>query len=134
MKGITPIVATILLLLITISMVGFAFVWFNRVGQLTTEQTQQQLQNQLSQQAQKIRIDAATTTVAAIRNIGTSSIPLAQITLFINSASRQCSPWVPAIDLAPGATATCTWTGAACVAGTDIIKVTAPGGSDSIKC
>ena len=58
MKGITPVVAIILLLLITISMVGFAFVWFTRIGELTTQQTQTQLQSQLDAAAQKVRIDS----------------------------------------------------------------------------
>jgi flagellin-like protein len=53
MKGITPVIAIILLLLITISMVGFAFVWFSRVTQSATTSGTNQM-NTLSTNAQKM--------------------------------------------------------------------------------
>ncbi len=134
MKGITPVVAVILLLLITISMVGFSFVWFSRISEIATNQTQSQMQAQLDQQAQKVRIDSATTTTASIRNVGSRSIALAQIAVFIDGGSRTCT-WSPATDpLAVGSTATCTWSGAVCASGSSTIKASAPGNSDSVKC
>lgn len=133
MKGITPVIAIILLLLITISMVGFAFVWFTRVSELATQQTQAQLEEQLTQQAQKIRIDAVASTAdrVTVRNSGSQSIPLNKISVFVAGGSRTCT-WLPTGDLAVGATTTCTWSGA-CTSG-QLIKVTAPGGSDSVNC
>lgn len=105
MKGITPVVAIILLLLITISMVGFAFVWFTRIGELTTQQTEEQLQGELTRTGQKIRIesifkgvDAGTPGPSAddtpmrvvIRNIGSAKIPLTSIVGFKNGINIDC--------------------------------------------
>ncbi len=132
MKGITPVVAIILLLLITISMVGFAFVWFTRIGELTTQQTQAQLQSELDRQAQKVRIDAVTTTTVTIRNIGTKAIPEIQLTVFVDNVVKECT-WSTSGDLAAGGSKTCTYTGA-CTAGTSTVRVTAPGNSDAVKC
>lgn len=132
MKGITPVVAVILLLLITISMVGFAFVWFTRIGELTTQQTQQQLQSELDRQAMKIRIDAAPTTSVTIRNIGTQDIPGAQIAVFVDNVAKTCGPALGTLTV--GSIATCTYSAGTCAAGTGTVRVTAPGNSDSVKC
>lgn len=134
MKGITPIVAIILLLLITISMIGFAFVWFTRVSELATQQTQQQLEGQLSQTAQKIAIDAATTTSVTIRNTGSKDIPVSQISVFVDGIAKACTapPWTG--NLVVGTTITCTYTIGTCPAGVSKVKVTTPGGSDSVAC
>lgn len=134
MKGITPVIAIILLLLITISMVGFAFVWFTRVSELATQQTQAQLEEQLTQQAQKIRIDAVTSTTVTVRNSGSQIIPTSRLTFFVAGEVRTCIPALSA-NLAIGATVTCTWSGPSCSEGAKKpIKVTAPGGSDSVNC
>ncbi len=135
MKGITPVIAIILVLLITISMVGFSFVWFSRISELAADQTQSQLQAQLDTQAQKIKIDATTTATVSIRNSGSKSIALSKISVFIDGGARTCTTWDPATDpLAEGSTTTCTFSGAACTAGTSVIKVVAPGNTDSVKC
>ena len=133
MKGITPVVAIILLLLITISMVGFAFVWFTRISQLTTESTQNQTQLLLDTTAQRIAIDAATTTSVTIRNTGSKDIPVAQIAVFVNGVAKQCdATWTGTLTV--GTTKTCTYTSGTCVAVTDTVKVTSPGSTDSVKC
>lgn len=134
MKGITPVVAIILLLLITISMVGFAFVWFTRVGELTTQQTQQQLQSQLDAQAQNVKIDAisAARDKITLRNRGTATIPLAQISIFVEGAALACTTWSPTAALTPGSIVTCT-AGFLCAAG-NTVKVTTLGQGDTVKC
>lgn len=137
MKGITPVVAIILLLLITISMVGFAFVWFTRVGELTTQQTQAQLQAELDRQAMKIRIDAVTTTTVTVRNIGSKDILTAQLAAFVDNVAKTCSTTPPAAwpaTLTVGTTATCTYTSGTCAAETGTVRVTSPGNSDAVKC
>ena len=76
MKGITPVIAIILLMLITISMVGFAFVWFNRVtseigGEITT-----QTQATVAQAQTKVTIDNidVANDMVYIRNSGSIGI------------------------------------------------------------
>ena len=133
MKAITPVVAVILLLLITISMVGFAFVWFTRIAQISTNQTQTQLVNQLTIQGQKIRIESVIATALTIRNIGTNSIPFDQILIFKDSTLVTCTTWNPATDpLVAAATTTCT-AGFSCTPG-QTIRTSAPGNEDSAKC
>jgi flagellin-like protein len=132
LKGITPVIAIILLLLITISMVGFAFVWFQRVQSSMTNATETELQSQLSRQSQKIAIDNAAGTTLVMRNIGTSAVPVTSITAYVNNAVVTLSGAACTGNIAPGATVTCTIS-SACNAGASI-KVTSPGGQDIDVC
>jgi flagellin-like protein len=135
MKGITPVVAVILLLLITISMVGFAFVWFSKVSEIATTQTEAELQNQLIVQSQKIKIESISLTrdQITIRNTGSQPIALAdKISIFVQGAIAPCAVWSPPGDLSAGETSSCT-SGFSCATG-DTVKVSAPGNSDAIKC
>ncbi len=56
-KGITPVIATILLLLITISMVGFAFVFFQRTTQTAARSGEEQLNQTTGQITTLFSID-----------------------------------------------------------------------------
>ncbi len=157
MKGITPVIAIILLLLITISMVGFAFVWFTRVSELATQQTQEQLQKDLERQSQKIRIDVISPGVDAsnpmkvvIRNTGSAAIPLKSIVGFKNDVNVDCmtastddpadtkfSTAADIVKLNIGSLITCKdgrgATAEKCTTGNKI-KITAPGNSDIVAC
>lgn len=137
-KGITPVIAIILLLLITISMVGFAYVWFNRVLTSTTEKTSNQLNNQISSQGKTIKIDNIGDTTISIRNTGSETILSNDLTMYSNNVLLSVTDCVTSdLPLAPSAVATfncasesfCPATGA-----NAIIKVTAPGGQDSGSC
>lgn len=128
MKGITPVIAIILLLLITISMVGFAFIWFQRVQGTITNETETQLNNQFNQQAQKISIDNAHLTQVVIRNIGTATIQGSAISVYLGGVV-QTSPCSGSV--APGATITCTIT--SCSVG-QAVKATSPGNTDEVLC
>jgi len=135
-KGITPVIAVILLLLITIAMVGFAFIWFGRVLTISTNATQAQLESQLSAQAKKISIDninSALNTIT-IRNIGSQSVAGTELALYVNSTVASGCTWNPS-SLPPGTTSTCNWSTPAppCAAGTRV-KVTAPGNFDEVLC
>src|SRR3989338_7172640 len=87
MKGITPVIAIILLLLITISMVGFAFVWFQRVASTATQATDEQLTAQLNKQAQQIKLEGASGTTVTLRSNGNVALPVGSIVLFVNGSS-----------------------------------------------
>ncbi len=132
MKGITPVIAIILLLLITISMVGFAFIWFQRVAQTATSASDTALQAQLNQQAQTARIDSASGTNVTIRNTGSQSMAAGSVAIFVNGTSTT-SGNCPTVALASGAINTCASTVQVC-SGTSIVKITAPGNSDQIIC
>ena len=139
MKGITPVIAIILLLLITISMVGFAFVWFQRVASTATAATDTQLQNQLNKQGQTISIEGAycssggcATKEVYFRNSGTVALSSGSIAAFVNN-SAAVSGSCPSTTVAAGATFTCTLSVAPC-SGSTAVKATAPGNTDQITC
>lgn len=134
MKGITPVIAIILLLLITISMVGFAFVWFQRVAQQTQTSTESQLAEQLSQQGQKVSIDNVddTNNNITLRHIGTVATDTSKVTLYVNNARISCA-WDAPGSWAAGAFKSCTAPAFACT-GSLQIRVTAPGGPDATTC
>lgn len=145
MKGITPVIAIILLLLITISMVGFAFVWFTRVSELATQQTEEQLKKQLETQSMNIRIDSVTKTSplnVQIRNTGSTSIPLKSIVGFKNTVNIDCKDpggtkfSASSATLAVDAIVACIdgrATPEGCTTG-DKIKITTPGKGDEVLC
>jgi flagellin-like protein len=127
MKGITPVIAIILLLLITISMVGFAFIWFNRMMTTTTNETTRQTEEQLSQMGQKVSIDSTTASNIYVRNIGSVSIPVTRIAVYVNGAAVSCT-WSGSI--APGAVSAC---GVGCASG-GVARAVAPGNYDERAC
>ncbi len=133
MKGISAIVVTILLVLITISLVGFVFVFFQRsvseAAGTTTEQ-QQQLQTQLGKQ---ISIDNAAGTIVTIRHAGTGAINLTNdLSVYVNNVPVACAWGNPDVLLQPGNTATCTL--ASPCASDSTVKVTAPAAPAEFTC
>lgn len=139
-KGITPIIAIILLLLITISMVGFAFVWFSRVATISAERTENLTAEQTSIAAKTIRIDNAIAASVTIRNTGIASINISrELAVFVDDAIRSWTTINPncaslANILAPGSIRTCEFSTPACTAGSGKVKVTAPGNTDVVTC
>ncbi|MBI4170658.1 MAG: hypothetical protein HY514_03110 [Candidatus Aenigmarchaeota archaeon] len=133
MKGITPVIAIILLLLITISMVGFAFVWFSRVSTTAGTNIESQLNTTLTASGKKVGIDAisAATSNVTVRNTGSATILTSEIAVYSGGALQTCT-WTFG-SIAPGSVASCDWSAGSCTGGT-LIRVTAPGGSDENTC
>jgi flagellin-like protein len=134
-KGITPVIAVILLLLITISMVGFAFVWFQRVAITTTSAVENQTRNILEKQQQVIKIDnidssSGTDTKVYIRATGTQSIPNSGLQVYVNGARQTCAWDLPTLN--PGSIIKCTFA-PVCTSGATL-RVTAPGNLDETRC
>lgn len=131
MKGITPVVAIILLLLITISMVGFAFVWFSRISQQAGEQVSGELNQTLSQIGQKIRIEGVSGTDVTLRSTGGSVLPQGSVALLIDGnvhTSGNC----PSSSMGPSSVFSCTLD-QACSSGSTL-RATAPGNFDEVFC
>ncbi len=79
-KGITPVVAVILLLLITISIVGFSMLFFQRTAQTAGEAGEEQLQQQLAAAAEQFYVVSTDKNKVYIRNSGMS--PLSNLNFF----------------------------------------------------
>ena len=135
MKGITPVIAIILLLLITISMVGFAFVWFQRVATTATGAADTQLQNQLNQQGKTLAIDNINpvSSIVTLRHTGTVAADTSQAAVYVNNAKVTCT-WDTPGSWAPGASRSCTASPTFTCTGNTIISISAPGNKDSAVC
>ncbi len=83
MKGISEVVAVILLLLITISVIGFAFAFFQRIQTTAQQSGQQQLQQQTSAIGTSFNIESVDKNQVVIRNTGTQ--PLANLNFYVNN-------------------------------------------------
>lgn len=132
MKGITPIIATILLLLIVIAIIGFAFGIFQRIATTAGQGSETQVRETTQQLSTLIRIDNAQGTAVTIRNIGTTTINSTTLAIYVNTVARTCiGGWSPA-SIVPSAIASCTLS-AACNPG-ETVRITSPGSEASYTC
>ncbi len=149
MKGITPVIAIILLLLITISMVGFAFMWFTRMAETASQAGTLQLNQTIGQMSQKVRIDNINGNTLTVRNIGTQAIPSSSLAFYVDNAQKGCDGTldpapndVDSFTLATGETKACylcnELSGATCTAfpcpRNKKLKISAPGNDDEVIC
>lgn len=134
MKGITPIVATILLLMITIVIIGVAMTFFQRTVDVATGATEKALDSQTSQAAKTMMITGANcvsgTTTVNMRNSGTQSIAASEVNVFIDNVNKDCS-WA-GMPVTAGSSAACTinegdYSGKK-------VKVVSPGNTDIVIC
>ena len=134
MKGITPVIAVILLLLITVSLVAFAFTWFTRVA--TTAATGIENQTAKLLATKSVRIENAkvsgTTTRIDLRNTGDVIINSGELAFYIEDGRVVGSLGCPA-SIAPGSVVTCSPPGVTCNA-TQSLRVSLPGGGDISTC
>src|SRR3989344_4451536 len=135
MKGITHVIAVILLLLITVSMAGFAFIFLQRSLESATTATGEGIQQQLVSQQQKVAIVTATGTTVTLRSTGTQALTAGSLALLVNgtvTTSGNC----PSVQQAAGSIFSCTSTVAVCNGNADAttksdVAVNAPGGTDA---
>jgi len=83
-KAITSIIAIILILLITISMIGFVFMWFQRTGTDITITIENQTSELTEQVGQQILIDAISGNKIYLRNTGTGVIDNDSIAIYVD--------------------------------------------------
>ena len=138
MKGITPVIAIILLLLITISITGFAFVWFSRMTSDVGEEMGTMANETITSVNQRVNIEAISVanSIVTVRNTGGATIPYSRVSVYADEVPVTCD-WSPpppgTTTIAPGSVASCDWSPAACTGGTTI-KITSPGGTDKGVC
>ncbi|GEM_PF-1277528 len=90
MKGITEIVATILLVLITISLVGMASLFFNRTQSAAAQVGEERLEETLAQIGTSFKIDYADKNKVFIRNLG--NIQLKNMDVYVNNVRMKIAP------------------------------------------
>jgi flagellin-like protein len=138
MKGISPVIATILLLLITVAIVGIAFSFFSRTTSTTTATVEQQMNQQENQMAKLVVIDAYNATSVTIRSLstGTVTIGTTELNVYVNGTLRSCNPPLAAfVPQTTTAVQTCNFGSApiSCTSTTTLI-VAAPGNQDQKTC
>ncbi len=100
MRGITPVVAIILLLLITVSIVGFSFMFLSRTTQTSAQRGEQQLRNQTQTFVTSFSVESASGNLVYIRNRGTDPISFSSLAFYVDN--QPVSTTGPA-SLDPGA-------------------------------
>ncbi len=92
-KGISPVVATIMLLLIAVSLVGFAFLFFSRSVESSSKAGEEQLEQQISQTGIIFDIEYTDKNKIYIRNQG--MVNISNLTFYVNNVAIDSA--VPAI-------------------------------------
>ncbi|QQG39418.1 MAG: hypothetical protein HYS81_03465 [Candidatus Aenigmatarchaeota archaeon] len=96
-KGVAPILATVLIVLVVIALAGAFLVWSNRAFSAATESGTAGTQRVTGATSEQIKIEAltcGTTDNITIRNLGTA-IDTADLTLFVNNTLTSVT-WTPA--------------------------------------
>jgi len=100
MKAITPVIAVIMLLLLTISIIGIAFLFFTRLVESTGEEASGITEQQLRQLGTDLRIDSAAGDKVYIRNTGSVAIPNTSLGFYIND--QKVSAYSQVASIEPG--------------------------------
>ncbi|MBI2076244.1 MAG: hypothetical protein HYT72_03280 [Candidatus Aenigmarchaeota archaeon] len=131
MKGITPVISVILLLLVAIAIVGLASGFFQRIFTQAGTGVDEQLNASTTQLGQTIKIDSAAGTSVVVRSTGSKTMDLSSVKVFADNVPQTCTWSSP--TLAAGGTATCTL-GTACTG--KVVKASAPGGNapETVTC
>jgi flagellin-like protein len=84
-KGLTPVVAVILLLLIAVALVGLSFVYFNRAASSSAQSNENQSKNLVQLSGAQVSIESVQQNKVYIRNIG--KVPITQPAFYANDVS-----------------------------------------------
>jgi len=130
-KGVTPVIAVILLLLITVAIVGFAFGYLQRALTTGATRAQNQTEEIAAGVGQSFRIELASGTAVVVRNTGSSPVNTAQLNVYVNNGFVACTIWSPT-SIVIDATGTCTLA-SPCPAGGQA-RVAGPQSEDIVTC
>lgn len=137
MKGITPVVAIVLLLAITISIVAFTYIYFQRIVQEGIEKSSEQIENVGYGKAAVIdAIDTSGGNVKVyLRLAGTSSVKEDEIIVYINGVPESCSLFDMSGNDIEELNSTvsvgyCNTTATSC----NKVKISTPGNTDEKNC
>ncbi len=146
MKGVSAVIATILLLLIVIAIVGFAFGFFQRFFGIATSQGTTQLTNIQGQTDYSLRVESVSTpttgqldSTVLIRNLGTQTVSTSVLGFFVDGAQKILGTGVLTCPttIASNVVGSCVIIGttsvAGCPSGSDLL-ITTPGMSATYTC
>ncbi|MFB6089405.1 MAG: hypothetical protein ABEK36_06510 [Candidatus Aenigmatarchaeota archaeon] len=135
-KGITPVVAMIMLLLIVVSLAGGFLIWMNRTWQSLEESGTEAVKSGTEKMTTSFAVDnvwvngSAGVSEITIRNNGKSNIKTSELSIYFGGKTQNCA-W-PNSTIGPDDVLTCT-VSEQCNGTT--VKVTGPGqNKDSASC
>jgi flagellin-like protein len=133
MKGISEIIAVILILMITVSLTSLAYITFTSFFSTMTKTSEQTISQTLSNMMAQMKIEAITASnprVISIRNVG--KVDLTSFVAYVNDVLATFTP--PAGNtIAPGAIGSLTITNPNPVAAGSTIKITCAQGAIAIQ-
>ncbi|MAH42829.1 hypothetical protein CL614_03840 [archaeon] len=140
-KGITPVIAVVLLLMITVALIGFAFIWFQGVWEDVSEGVGDKIADDINKWDQTIKIDNVkdadtdagstvdNTSIVYIRSTGNAEVLVSSMSVYNDDVPIDCYWSVGGTGkLAPKGLIECKSFSA--IVSEDVIKVTAPGNND----
>ena len=136
MKGITPIITVILLLLIAVVMVGFAFGFFSNIFTVSKTETESALNTTVSIYGKQIRVDNIDTQalrVVTVRAVGPRGLNIGELSIYNASGSSVTTGSCPTTAVNPGGTGICNLATNGCMSGSTL-RVVAPGNTDTKVC
>jgi uncharacterized protein YpmB len=126
MQGISTIIVTILLLMISVSLASFGYIFFTQVMSSTTQAGTEAIEQVSTSLLAGMKIDSISTNSVYVRNTG--KVNLTQFAVFVNDALVSSS--APSSVL-PGDVATITLSSS--LNSGDVVKVTSGQGAIAIK-
>lgn len=85
-KGITPVVAIVLLLMMTVAAAGAAFTWFSQMQEQVQDRASSELNRQL--EVRDLVCDSANDQIEiSISNTGSTTIPLSGVSVFVRDST-----------------------------------------------
>jgi flagellin-like protein len=130
-KGITPVISVVLLLMITIALIAFAFVWFVKIWGVASTTTETNVGNTATQMSKAIRIDNVyvgnITTTITVSNVGSEDILSTELSTFVDGQPVNCTF---SSGIVRGTSASCV----ASVACTTMVKVVSPSNPATEQC
>ncbi len=89
-KGISPVIAIIMLLLITVSLIGLSYVWISSTFQATAEKTEKSIEKGTEIMSMDFEINSAwvdsnrNSLYISLQNTGTGEIKLSEVSVLVN--------------------------------------------------
>ena len=130
MRGMSSIVAVVLLVIITVALVGVVATNFQSLTQSSAQQAQQQTEATSQRLTQTVRIESASGTELVVRSTGTTTVQTSKLAVFIDSVLTGCT-WDVA-EMEQDELAICVY--AAPCAPDSEVKVISPGNVHTAKC
>ena len=103
-KGITPVISVVLLLMITVALVGFAFVWFQGIWQNVADTTGTGITTQVDIMNTRVAIENinSVTNKITIRNTGSVNVATNSLSFYINNEPVVCDWTIGGTETDPG--------------------------------